>query len=105
MRYRTWRGTSRAGRCGLREASLAAPSGIVARVSDSGCQAATGSGVARSAAAVLGIAGLLAGIPAVALEPTGARLDYQVEEGLNTNRFVREDDVAAHVVLRAGTDA
>jgi len=61
--------------------------------------------VARSAAAVLVIAGLLAGIPAVALEPTGARLDYQVEEGLNTNRFVREDDVAAHLVLRAGTDA
>lgn len=61
--------------------------------------------MARSAAAVLVMAGLLAAVPAVALEPTGARLDYQVEEGLNTNRFVREDEVAAHLVLRSGTDA
>src|SRR5262249_25299853 len=47
---------------------------------------------------------LLAAPPVVALEPTSARLDYQVEEGLNTNRFVREDEVAAHLVLRSGTD-
>jgi hypothetical protein len=51
------------------------------------------------------IAALLAGVmPAGALEPTRARLDYQVEEGLNLNRFVREGEVAAHLVLRSGND-
>ncbi|HTL91440.1 MAG TPA: hypothetical protein VL176_03775, partial [Steroidobacteraceae bacterium] len=60
--------------------------------------------MARSAAAMFVIAGLPATLPAVALEPTPARLDYQVDEGLNINRFVREDDVAAHLVLRSGTD-
>jgi hypothetical protein len=60
--------------------------------------------VSGSDAAVFVITGLLAAVPVTALEPTAARLDYQVEEGLNTNRFVRQDDVAAHLVLRSGTD-
>lgn len=33
-----------------------------------------------------------------------ARLAFEVREGLNTNSFVREGDVAAHVVLRSGTE-
>lgn len=50
------------------------------------------------------IAALLTVVSAAALEPAPARLDYQVEEGLNINRFVREDGVAAHLVLRSGSD-
>src|ERR1700758_380699 len=57
-----------------------------------------------NAAAMSAIAGLLATVPAAALEPTPARLDYQVEEGLNINRLLREDGVAAHLVLRSGSD-
>src|SRR5215469_12919800 len=47
---------------------------------------------------------LLAAAPALGLEPAAARLDYQVDEGLNTNRLVREGEVAAHLVLRSGND-
>jgi hypothetical protein len=50
------------------------------------------------------IAVLLGGRPGIALEPGAARLDYQVDEGLNTNRLVREGAVAAHLVLRSGND-
>ena len=32
------------------------------------------------------------------------RLEFSVHEGLNTNAFVREGDVAAHLVLRSGAD-
>jgi len=60
--------------------------------------------VARSPRAIFVTACLLATVPAVALEPAAARLDYQVDEGLNTNRFVRDGTVAAHLVLRSGTD-
>ncbi|HKD52952.1 MAG TPA: hypothetical protein VKB72_01925 [Steroidobacteraceae bacterium] len=57
-------------------------------------------------ARVLGVmvAGLLAAASAVALEPPQPRLDYQVEEGLNSNHFLRQGEVAAHLVLRSGTD-
>ena len=47
---------------------------------------------------------LLAPVPAVALEPATPRLDFQVDEGLNTNRLFREGAVAAHLVLRSGRD-
>jgi hypothetical protein len=47
---------------------------------------------------------LLAAVPAAALEPGAAQLDYQVDEGLNVNRFMREASVAAHLVLRSGSD-
>ena len=53
---------------------------------------------------MLTVAGLLAVVPAAALEPAPTRLDYQVDEGLNINRFVREDGVAAHLVVRSGSD-
>jgi len=56
------------------------------------------------ACAMLFVAGWLAAVPAAALEPAPERLDYQVDEGLNINRFVREDGVAAHLVLRSGGD-
>jgi glycogen debranching enzyme len=60
--------------------------------------------VAHAAAALLVVAALLGARPAIALEPGAGRLDYQVDEGLNTNRLVREGAVAAHLVLRSGND-
>ncbi|HEY2592010.1 MAG TPA: hypothetical protein VGI35_10500, partial [Steroidobacteraceae bacterium] len=35
---------------------------------------------------------------------SGPRLEFTVHEGLNTNAFLREGEVAAHLVLRSGTD-
>jgi hypothetical protein len=62
-------------------------------------------GSARNrASCVFVTACLLAAVPAGALEPDSTRFDYQVDEGLNTNRFVREGAVAAHLVLRSGVD-
>ena len=58
----------------------------------------------RAAAAVVVVVGLLGAKPTLALEPAAARLDYQVDEGLNINRLVREGAVAAHLVLRSGND-
>jgi hypothetical protein len=46
---------------------------------------------------------LLAG-SAAALQPAEPGLDYQVQQGLNSNFFVREGDIAAHLVLRSGSD-
>jgi hypothetical protein len=43
---------------------------------------------------------LAAGAP----EQRAARLEFGVDEGLNINRFVREDKVAAHLLLRSGRD-
>jgi hypothetical protein len=37
-------------------------------------------------------------------EQRAARLEFGVDEGLNINRFVREDKVAAHLLLRSGRD-
>src|SRR5438874_11091966 len=41
---------------------------------------------------------------AAAPQPTAPRLDFEVQEGLNLNRFVREGNVAAHRLLRSGTE-
>jgi hypothetical protein len=41
---------------------------------------------------------------AAAPPPAQPRLDFQVQEGLNLNRFVREGNAAAHLVLRSGTE-
>ena len=41
---------------------------------------------------------------AAAPQPAQPRLDFEVQEGLNINRFVREGSVAAHLLLRSGTD-
>ena len=65
------------------------------------CPACSGS---KSGAFLLSI-GLLAAVRVAALEPGPTHLDYQVDEGLNINRLVRADDVAAHLVLRSGNDA
>jgi len=45
-------------------------------------------------------------VPALAETPTQPEpeLDFEVREGLNINRFVRDGQVAAHLVLRSGTD-
>src|SRR5438045_9725668 len=42
---------------------------------------------------------------AAAPQPTAPRLDVEVQDGLNLNRFAREGNVAAHLLLRSGTDA
>src|SRR3954452_15155527 len=39
-----------------------------------------------------------------AAAPGNARLAFDVREGLNLNSFVRDGDVASHVVLRSGTE-
>lgn len=36
--------------------------------------------------------------------PAAPRLDFEVDDGLNLNRLVREGDVAAHLLLRSGSD-
>src|SRR2546421_6760342 len=43
-------------------------------------------------------------VTAAAPQPAQPRLDFEVQEGLNINRFVREGNVAAHLLLRSGTD-
>ena len=58
----------------------------------------------HSIRALVAVSGLLGVASATALEPSQPRLDYQVEEGLNSNRFLRQGEVAAHLVLRSGTD-
>lgn len=56
----------------------------------------------QSGHALAAVAALLAAASATALEPSTPRLDYQVEEGLNSNHFLRQGNVAAHLVLRSG---
>src|SRR5438046_444122 len=41
---------------------------------------------------------------AAAPQPTAPRLDFEVQDGLNLNRFAREGNVAPHLLLRSGTD-
>src|SRR6266436_830539 len=61
--------------------------------------------VLQSASAIVVASWLLAAAAtAPAAQPSGPRLDFQVQEGLNINRFVREGNVAAHLLLRSGTD-
>jgi len=61
---------------------------------------------AGRAASTLAIACLLRGslAPAIAEAPTASELDFEVREGLNINRFVRDGKIAAHLVVRSGTD-
>jgi hypothetical protein len=61
-------------------------------------------GVLRVTSVLAVAASLLGADTATALGPAQPQLDYQVEEGLNINRFVREGNVAAHLVLRSGND-
>ncbi len=60
--------------------------------------------VLRSVSAIVVASGLLAGVTAGAPHPPQPRLDFEVQEGLNLNRLVREGNVAAHLVLRSGPD-
>jgi hypothetical protein len=60
--------------------------------------------VLQSASAMVIAAGFFGPVAAAAPPPTQPRLDFEVQEGLNINRFVREGNVAAHLVLRSGTD-
>jgi hypothetical protein len=53
---------------------------------------------------VLLVVSALLAASAEALEPSPPRLDYQVQEGLNSNHFLRQGKVAAHLVLRSGSD-
>lgn len=59
---------------------------------------------AWSAAAVLAIAPAMPHAAQTAELAPAPRLDFQVEDGLNLNRLVREGNVAAHLLLRSGTD-
>jgi glycogen debranching enzyme len=58
----------------------------------------------RSASAIVIASWLLAAATAAAPQPAQPRLDFEVQEGLNINRFVREGNIAAHLLLRSGTD-
>jgi hypothetical protein len=60
--------------------------------------------VLQRACAIAIAAGLLGSYPAAAAAPAPARLDFQVEDGLNLNQFVRDGSVAAHLLLRSGDD-
>jgi hypothetical protein len=60
--------------------------------------------VMRSASAIVIAWWLLGAATAAAAQPAEPRLDFEVQEGLNINRFVREGNVAAHLLLRSGTD-
>jgi hypothetical protein len=60
--------------------------------------------VLQSALAIVIAAGFFGPVAAAAPPPGQPRLDFEVQEGLNINRFVREGNVAAHLVLRSGTD-
>jgi hypothetical protein len=60
--------------------------------------------VLQSASVIVIASRFLGAVTAAAPQPAEPRLDFEVQEGLNINRFVREDNVAAHLVLRSGTD-
>jgi hypothetical protein len=47
---------------------------------------------------------LLAAAAAAVPQASSTRLEYQVQEGLNLNRFIREGNVAAHLLLRSGNE-
>lgn len=59
---------------------------------------------AWSAVAALVIAAGLPGAVQTAELAPAPRLDFQVDDGLNLNRLVREGDVAAHLLLRSGNE-
>jgi hypothetical protein len=67
------------------------------------CRGVNIRGVWSAVAAVVIAAG--SSPSAQAAEPPPApRLDFEVDDGLNLNRFVREGEVAAHLLLRSGSD-
>jgi glycogen debranching enzyme len=56
------------------------------------------------AVAALAIAAGLPGAARTAELSPAPRLDFQVDDGLNLNRLMREGEVAAHLLLRSGRD-
>ncbi|HSY04750.1 MAG TPA: hypothetical protein VK803_02320 [Steroidobacteraceae bacterium] len=58
----------------------------------------------QSVPAIVIGAWLLCLVPAGAPRAVQPRLDFQVQEGLNINRLVRQGQVAAHLLLRSGDD-
>jgi len=56
------------------------------------------------AIAIASLAGLLGTGSAAAAQVAAPRLEFAVEDGLNLNQFVRQGSVAAHLLLRSGTD-
>jgi hypothetical protein len=60
--------------------------------------------VLQSASAIVIASAWLGAATAGEPQPAQSRLDFEVQEGLNLNRFVRDGNVAAHLLLRSGTD-
>src|SRR4029077_14482889 len=60
--------------------------------------------IMRSASASVIAWWLLGAVTAAVAQPAEPRLDFEVREGLNITRFVREGNVAAHLLLLSGTD-
>jgi hypothetical protein len=55
-------------------------------------------------ALMMGVALAVTPLPGVADPASEQRLSFDVDEGLNLNSFLREGPVAAHLLLRSGTD-
>src|SRR5580704_7684583 len=55
-------------------------------------------------ALTVGVALAVAPPPGVADPASGQRLSFDIDEGLNLNSFLREGPVAAHLLLRSGSD-
>jgi hypothetical protein len=55
-------------------------------------------------ALVMGVVLALAPPPGVADPASEQRLSFDVDEGLNLNSFLRDGPIAAHLLLRSGTD-
>ena len=53
---------------------------------------------------MMGVALAAAPLPAVADRASERRLSFDVDEGLNLNSFLRDGPVAAHLLLRSGSD-
>src|SRR5882757_1850067 len=53
---------------------------------------------------MMGVALAAAALPAVADRASEQRLSFDVDEGLNLNSFLRDGPVAAHLLLRSGSD-
>jgi hypothetical protein len=58
----------------------------------------------RTALIILGVALAVAPPPGMADPESGQRLSFDVDEGLNLNSFLRDGPVAAHLLLRSGSD-
>src|SRR5882724_1672109 len=53
---------------------------------------------------LMGVALAVAPLPGVAEPASEQRLSFDVDEGLNLNSFLRDGPVAAHLLLRSGSD-